>query len=412
MKRTTILFFIALALCSSMVACTKQPQGTLIEWSINSNYTDKKTANSFLVERYPFSTEQIEAFLSKLYKNGYTLAHNYYRSKKEWEFILDGLRNNIAPHMYSEQLLMQIEDAISKASADPRFIETSFDNPNDGNNVFTIIPYNNASLGQLIYQQSDNSFYFYRSDILNVIDASMYEYNKQNENDLSSEFLDWLSPSPTVSSEECLKYIYPILDGFNFELDLFHCEPCAIIENYVNRTDGWLFVFTRCMDELQSQYWNGQWCSIEPSYLPISVAPWEQEVCYIIIDDKGICEFCWTGASITNNSSETMTLLDFSEIKRNATTVLNNLYKDCSYRDGIWVDILIKKVELGIALISYTENMQKGQYVPAYYITYAIKWSDAEDIPDNWEEEQLIINAITGAYIEPRVTLEDINSFR
>ena len=89
---------------------------------------------------------------------------------------------------------------------------------------------------------------------------------------------------------------------------------------------------------------------------------------------------------------------------------LFTIYKDHSYREGVYLDLQITKIEAGISLISVNESPNLGQYVPSWYISYRYKWNDDEDIPESWEQDQIIFNMINGDYIEPRVTEEKLNS--
>lgn len=66
-------------------------------------------------------------------------------------------------------------------------------------------------------------------------------------------------------------------------------------------------------------------------------------------------------------------------------------------------------MELGISLVSFYNRPEAGAYIPTWY-TFDRKWIGE----DEWSptKSQIMLNAIDGSYIEPRITTADLNRLK
>lgn len=144
-----------------------------------------------------------------------------------------------------------------------------------------------------------------------------------------------------------------------------------------------------------------------PDAPAIYIPPWRQEEIIMFIDNTGIQSFYWIGLSNINETvSENVALLPYKDIQQ-------RIRKQLIY-NNIWVadtkdfemNINVNKIILGIALIGTKDNIDTGMLVPAWYILYN------ESVPemDYEKKNALVLNAIDGSIIEPRLDTYMITS--
>jgi hypothetical protein len=148
---------------------------------------------------------------------------------------------------------------------------------------------------------------------------------------------------------------------------------------------------------------------VSPYSTPSYGAPWLQEICRIVIDKNGLCTLRWQGASETNGTGiESVQLEPFETIQERIVNQLNYMYGGANENGRNSLDVKVTNIELGISLISEKDKTDRGLYIPTWYVSYIVKWSDQEDTKANWDKNQIMFNAIDGSYIEPRTTNKDL----
>lgn len=147
--------------------------------------------------------------------------------------------------------------------------------------------------------------------------------------------------------------------------------------------------------------------TINPSSYPSYGAPWGEEILQLIIDADGLsllkCQGC---SNIDKTISSTVILEDFNTIKENAIKQLNSMYGTTMNGNNKGLEININKFELGIDMIAVKDQPDIGQYVPSWRISYEQNWEDSEEIFN----QEIILDATDGKYIEPRITTADLMS--
>lgn len=79
----------------------------------------------------------------------------------------------------------------------------------------------------------------------------------------------------SVSYEEAIEEAESYLSSMGIKLELYFSEPCTVLNYGMAKSDGWKFVFTKRVWDLQSQFEDGQWSYANPEKLPAVGAPWD-----------------------------------------------------------------------------------------------------------------------------------------
>ena len=66
------------------------------------------------------------------------------------------------------------------------------------------------------------------------------------------------------------------------------------------------------------------------------------------------------------------------------------------------------RIELGLSMISNEILQDIEKYIPTWHIRFKQKWRDQTDDEYGWDIEQMMLSAIDGNYIEPRITNKDL----
>lgn len=262
-----------------------------------------------------------------------------------------------------------------------------------------------------ILRRGENFFAYYRDMFLETYMASLFEDSDFDDEYDTVEHFSWVQPEePEISQEDAYKIALEYINKMGVGLDLYYVEPCTVLVNQVKKSTGWQFTFTKAISNMQAQYKDIGF-AVDNDALPSYGAPWEQEICRIIIDKNGLCKLWWQGASEKSSIViDSAQLIPFEAIKGRIVDQLNYMYGTTENGTGNGLDIKITEIELGISLISEKDKRERGVYLPTWYINHVIKWKDVEDSEDNWELNQIMFSALDGSYIEPRVTNTDLMS--
>lgn len=216
----------------------------------------------------------------------------------------------------------------------------------------------------------------------------------------------WRAPSePDISQTDAYNAAMEIMRFLQIDLELYDAEPCSVLQNAVHKNTGWQFTFTRALFGLQAQYKSDAFF-MNPASLPSYAAPWEREVVRMVIDKEGLCSFVWQGrAAPIQVLVESTQLAAFAYVQERIALQLNYMFGTHENENAMGLDIEIKKIELGISMLSMKDKQDAGIYLPTWYVSYDRKWRDSE----TWMDPgQIMFSAVDGSYVEPRITNQDI----
>jgi beta-lactamase regulating signal transducer with metallopeptidase domain len=260
-------------------------------------------------------------------------------------------------------------------------------------------------------REPDTNYFAYSRNIATVfygasqVADNMYEKNM----DGPIEHFKWLQPGkPAISQADAYSIAKNYKDALGIDLDLNFAEPCSFITDYVEKTTGWEFIFTRQASGLKTLTTNdGFFMKAEaaPSY----ASPWGPEMCIIAIDKDGLAGLTWKGASsITRTFAASVPLADFDSIHQRITDQLHYIYATMGKDQNKTFEIQIVRIELGISMLSLKDEPDAGVYIPTWYVTFARGFAGDNKLGSDYQ--QIMFSAIDGSYVEPRTTNEGLMS--
>lgn len=136
-------------------------------------------------------------------------------------------------------------------------------------------------------------------------------------------------------------------------------------------------------------------------------------MCIIAIDEKGLCQLWWQGASEELYQEEIESkLISSKDIFKNAELYIHQVYGDDASHKKDKLHIRITNVSLGIGLLATDDVYETGKYIPCWYIDFGMRWKMDRNGVTDWQSEQIIFSAVDGKYVEPRIedkTLKDLS---
>lgn len=223
-------------------------------------------------------------------------------------------------------------------------------------------------------------------------------------NDETYEQYLWRIPGePELSQEDAYAQAVELLNDMGFgELTICYAEPCSLLDNYVNKTTGWAFTFTRDVAGLnvQDEKLSGSFF-ISGDVPPVYTAPWDRERVLIVVAKDGIRGMSARGiANISGTEIESVQLLPFEAMQERIAEQLNQIYAQSHAgnpgKEGV---VKVTSISLGVSLITDEGQTEAGYYVPSWLVNYSLKMSEGDDILG-----QILISAADGSYIEPRIS--------
>lgn len=266
----------------------------------------------------------------------------------------------------------------------------------------------NEDVHAITIEREGDFIAYYRNKKMLVLGQDMCAYNLLRTDDSDEkQFLEWAFPKEANTSKgTAFSRATTFINENNINLSLFFAEPCTVISENEILSYGWKFIFTKQINGLQSRFEDGQWYYINPEYPPVAAAPWDSEFCVIVIDDIGLCQFFWEGASTDREQLTAPLFSDAEKLNDCIEEKVKEVFASGIPSEKDKIDIQITDVCLGLSLLSH--DKYGGQYVPSWYVSLRYKWNSSEDQEKNWEYDTIIFNAINGDYIEPRVTEEKL----
>lgn len=210
-----------------------------------------------------------------------------------------------------------------------------------------------------------------------------------------------------VSIEEkeaitCTEKVIADLEIKNFYLASIQKGQMYSIDNTEIQAKGYYLRYMRKNGELETID-IGDGAVINSNAEPEYSAPWAQEKIDFLVDENGIQMFYWSGLSkVSKTISENVRLMPFEELKDRIKKQLE--YKYSWLNDNIsCININVNRIVLGATLINIKDHPDEGLLVPSWFIIYDEKNSIQTD--EFVYTDALVLNAIDGSIIEPRVTL-------
>ena len=353
------------------------------------------------VSKRVFSDEEYLSLIERFAGANDELYSEWNLSKSEW---MDKIVK-ITPHVNSGIVIQDTLDYWQEEydSADEEAINPLVEIselPDYATPLYVKTQYNRAA--QVAIIRNGNYFVYVKDTFLYTAPASSHKDSDYHEDFDTLESFRFLQPGePEISQEEAYQQALAYVEELDMGLELYSAEPCSVIIDQVEKSVGWRFIFTRKISGLQVPYQDFV-ASINPDSLPSYAAPWEMEMCRMVIDKTGICTIKWQGASMIGDVAAQSVALEPFDFIQSRIVDQFKYNQGKPIRDDVGIDIKITKIELGTSLISVKDEYDTGLYIPTWYVDYHMKWSDVDEY-DN-EICTVIFSAIDGSYIEPRVT--------
>lgn len=430
MKKNIILI-LALLFLLSFVGCKPTPSTSIISKDNGDEYIEDAKINSdeFAALKVPTQVSEsinkngnlllnIEAKVTIPDADSYTTVQVESKkiTEKEIQSLISFFTNNESESLYMEYLpskdywLQKISSAKKENITNQvylDYINTQYANAKE-EKVAVPLVFSELSSGVLY------DAYIERKDGAVSICTFGKNYNDFSyKRNMDQEFMeksistsdDWAAPSDTdLTEQEAYSQAVTYLDYFDKSLELFSSEPCSVFTGAGIDSTGWSFMFTRNINGLRKTYKNDS-LYLNPDSLPSYVAPWAQEVLNVIIDKDGLAFIRYQGGCVVREESEIhVKLSDFDSIKRKMIDQLYYIYGSHTNGQKKGLEITVSDFVLGIEMLAVKNENNLGQYVPTWRINYELKWQNDDEI----FYETIFINAINGAYIEPRATTVDL----
>ncbi len=358
------------------------------------------------VSKRVFSEEDFLSYIDLLTDGNYemysewTLTKDDYLVKmtkaKEYEGTERVIQDNL-------NYLQERFDEATNAVVNPRITNLS-ELPSDSwVNLF--IKNEANTISRFGFERNGNYFSYTRDEAVIQRPASLTADSQYVKNmDGSFEHYQWQQPcEPDISQEDAYAIALEYKDIFGNDLDLYYAETCSFIKDYVDKTTGWQFTFTRSISNLQTIQETGGY-SVDPNHAPSYASPWGEETLTITVDKDGVFSMGWQGASeIGSTVIESAQHMDFDLIQERITNQLNYICASWGENQNKVLQIKITKIQLGISMMSVKDEPDIGEYIPTWYVSYSCKFEGEDE-----ELQQIMFSAIDGSYIEPRITNEKL----
>lgn len=403
MNNKVLRSLISIILLIAFIGCSGSSRvSSFISLSTIEKEQVNKNATIVQCQKKRLTVDEYSSIINSLIGEDYRIYRNFAPSKEYYKNILSTIQESDAP-INLDSCTTYLNDMIEHSDFLPEGELISLDNSISSIGEICLED-ENHSYHYMNIEQDDMFLSYFKNKNMVVVGRDMCVYNEQRAKDSQDQiWIQWAFPKdPALSYESAQSKAEQFVETHEIKLSLLKSEPCTIIYDYVNRSYGWRFYFTKEVDGLFSKFDDGKWYYVNPKHLPDNVAPWSQEMCVIVVDCDGICEFIWQGASVELNRTNTALNSDYHYLNNVIKKTIIDVYTTSLPEEKGNIDIIINNIDLGISMIE-TESGD-GVYVPSWYVDFKYKWETYEDKDVNWENDLLIINAISCQYIEPRIT--------
>lgn len=397
-----------LALFFSLLSCKKiKVDNQLGDIQIEAN-DEIKIA---YVEKRKLSKDEILKFM-RIFSGDFSELYSYYELNKEELIEISSIIDKSPGMVFAESkesLHLRMQQAKDICSN----VRITIDDFVSGN-VQQVYVKQEMSCAAYAFTVDGNFFTFFRDMDMAVLGESLCKDYIHTADESSQVYSSWLMPQASIISyDEALEEAESYLSSMGINLSLYFSEPCTVLSYGIVKSNGWKFVFTKELWGLQSQFEDGQWSYANPKKLPVVGAPWDQEMCVITIDEKGLCQLWWQGASEELYQEETdLTPVLLKDILRNAENYILQVYGDDTNHKNDKLHIRVTNASLGIGLLATDNVYETGRYVPCWYINFDLRWDMGQSGVTEWQSEQIIFSAIDGSYVEPRIEDKTLKELR
>lgn len=331
-----------------------------------------------------------------------TMYSEYTITKQEYIDIITETMKHRGTERYDEVVIENLHKLYDEADSSVTNPIFDYDNATDDDELLSSIYFENKAgdMSKVTFRKNGNIFIYSRDMNALHFEESYYQWNEE-----TSQY--WHKPGkPELTEEEAYGQAIKYIDEFGIDLDLYKSERCTMLRHSFDAHTGWMFTFTRKTSGLLTLYKYLTYSTTE-NFLPSFAAPWEAELLRICIDKEGLFHLWWAGAStITDENPQSVKLEDFDIIEQRIENQLNNLNGSPVNDVDYTTSIKITKIELGTCLLSVKDKPNEGEYIPTWYVSYDLEYSDDDSI----QEQQIMFSAIDGSYVEPRITNKRIMS--
>ena len=181
-------------------------------------------------------------------------------------------------------------------------------------------------------------------------------------------------------------------------------ETCCFLSNARPQGYGYVFTATRTVGSQASVWPGNSWWT--ESCVPAVVAPWDTEAVTIWVGKDGIMALSVQGASDYGIVPEQQArMVPFDIIVENAKKQLLYLFATDDGDTGSEESVVVHDIRLVRGTIQQKDRPANGISVPLWMFTFTHTVKDADIV----ETYSIFINAVDGAYVNPRVTLAQIS---
>ncbi len=294
--------------------------------------------------------------------------------------------------------IKELQDELEDAPEVAEYKPFSFDEISDESNICAYCKNEDDGTYSVFSGQLNSSHFGYFRD-------SKDNWLSEEHAETDQEKDDFKNLNPSISAEEAQKKAEQAMRDLNADPMLLLSYHTKSI-NYISEkaaSAGWSFCYTRDCNGLQAPYVDG-WEIWKGSPAPVNTAPWDQEVTYIVVDDKGIAVYNSSGAGKQNKVLyKNIKLLGFDDI-------LGRIKQQLAYNHAYHVEsveeasVVVNGIKLGSSLINVKDHPDVGRLIPSWDVDYDYYERFAGEKEPFVYHCHVFLNAIDGTYIEPRVS--------
>lgn len=360
----------------SYLFCNDNEDTTIsIIWDANISIPEKPYYSDIAVKAREFTEVELARFISCIVGENRVFSEKTF-TKSEWEELLQQVKSKAKDAVIPPDLISNIELNIASAPLYSNREEVDFFDLPKGKLSTVYVEGENNTHSLVMLERNGNQFVYFRDANSYILGKGLCVDALMDPKTTNKELYQWLyCDKPDITEQEALIVAFDYMDKLGVDLSLFTAEPCTVLTNYVEKTTGWKFIFTRKIDNLQSQYEDGKWSFVNPKVPPKVGGPWEQEACVVVVDDKGLCELWWQGAStIDTRQMKSAKLQSFNAIQHRIESQLDEIFRIHTNENGDFLELKITKLHLGVSLIAHASKVNVGRYVPTWYIDFLCRW--------------------------------------
>ena len=250
--------------------------------------------------------------------------------------------------------------------------------------------------------QFGGNYYQYRRNINEFWVTKDNAEGYKEENDLKIIQPQISLEDAQIIAEKCLKDL-----NVDSMIKQLYVTKSICYTDGMQTSAGWKFCFTRDCAGLQTAF-VGDCSTWIGSPDPVNAGPWSLECVFITIDSSGVAIYDIRGAGRQNKIIESeVKLIEFDRILQTIKqqAVLNHSVQP-EFVKEYYVEIT--EIKLGSALIDIPGKRTVGYQIPVWDTSYNFYERYENEMTPTVYKCHIYLNAISGKYIEPRATREEL----